>query len=182
MKILVLSDMHDDHRVIDRVRMLLSKRKFDAVFIAGDISNTGSVEFASELIEPLGNVYAVPGNMEKPPVIEFLEKSGHSIHNKKKKLEKYEVVGFGGNNRPGRMPFAFSDSEIIEALGKLGISRRTILLTHMPPIGCFDMVDGENLGSPAIRKIIEERAPFLSVSGHFHEHEGEQIVGETIVV
>ena len=182
MNILVLSDIHDDHRVIDRLRMLLAKKKFNAVFLAGDLSNAGSLEFVNELTEPLENVYSVPGNMDKPPVVEFLEKNGFSVHNKKRKLGKYEVAGFGGSNQIGRMPFVHTEKEIAESLGKQNIGKKTILLTHMPPFGCFDMVEGENLGSPAIRKVIEERAPFLSVSGHIHEHEGEQIVGDTIVV
>ena len=182
MEILVLSDIHDDQRVVDRVRMLAAKRKFDAVFLAGDLSNAGSIEFVSELIEPLQNIYAVPGNMDPQTVIDFLEKNDHSVHNKKRKLGKYEVAGYGGSNTLGRTPFVHSDQEIGDSLEKLGIGKKTILLTHMPPMGCFDMIDGENLGSPSIKKIIESKKPFLTVSGHFHEHEGEQMLGDTIVV
>ncbi len=183
MDILVLSDIHDSEEALDRVRVLASKRKFDALFIAGDISNSGSVEFVKELIAPFENIYAVPGNMDRPPVVGLLKENGISVHNKKRKLGKFEVAGFGGSNQTSRnMPFTFTDQEMGEALGKLEIGRKTILLTHMPPRGCYDLVDGENLGSAAIRKIIEDKMPFMSISGHIHEHEGEQMLGDTIVV
>ena len=182
MEFLALTDVHDDQRVLDRVHVLLSKRKFDAVFFAGDLSNTDSASFAEEFAEPFTNFFAVPGNMDRKPVVEFLEKSGASVHNKRRKLGSWEVVGFGGSNHVGRVPFAHSEAEIAESLLKLGIGRETILLTHMPPKGCFDLVDGENIGSQAVREVILEKKPFINICGHVHEHEGEQMLEDTIVV
>lgn len=181
MEILALTDIHGDHRTLDRVRMLVSKRAFDAVFFAGDLSNDGSVSFAQEFFSPFKNLFAVPGNMDPPAIVKFIEKSG-GVHNRSRKLGEWNVVGYGGSNTVGRVPFAHSDEEMARDLAKLKIDQKTILLTHMPPRGCFDMVDGENIGSLAIRKVIEEKRPFLSVSGHFHEHEGEQMLEDTIVV
>ncbi len=182
MDVLALTDVHGYRRVMDRVRMLLAKREFDAVFIMGDLEDRDSVEFVSELLEPFENVYAVPGNMDKPEVVKYLEDKGYSVHNKVRKLEKWKIAGFGGNNNPGMMPFAHSEQEIRESLENLKIDKKTILLTHMPPRGCFDMVQGENVGSPAIREIVDKRKPFMNISGHIHEHEGEQMIGDTVVV
>ncbi len=182
MEILALTDVHDNHEVIDRIRMLLSKRNFDAVFFAGDLSNSGSIKFAQEFSEPFKNFYAVPGNMDPLPIREFLEKKGFSVHNRSRKLGKWEVVGYGGSNHVGKVPFANSDADMARDLGKLKIGDNTILLTHMPPKGCFDMVDGENIGSPAVRAVIEQKKPFMNICGHVHEHEGEQMLEDTIVV
>ncbi|MFH1448599.1 MAG: metallophosphoesterase family protein [Candidatus Micrarchaeota archaeon] len=182
MDVLALTDVHGNRRVIDRVRMLLAKRSFDAVFLMGDLNNDGSVSFAQEFVEPFDRLYAVPGNMDNPPIVEFLEKGGYSIHNRVKRLGGWKIAGFGGNNLPDTMPFAHSEEEIGGSLRKLKIDRKTILLTHMPPRGCFDMVDGENIGSLAIREVIEGKKPFMNICGHIHEHEGEQVIGNTIVV
>jgi Icc-related predicted phosphoesterase len=182
MQILALADIHDDQRVLDRVRMLLSKKRFDAVFFAGDLSSSGSVQFAEEFSELFTNLFAVPGNMDRKQVIGVFEKSGSNVHNKKMKLGEWDVVGFGGSNHVGRVPFAHSEAEISDSLLSLGIGRSTILLTHMPPRGCFDLVDGENIGSEAIREVVVEKKPFINICGHVHEHEGEQMLGDTIVV
>lgn len=53
-------------------------------------------------------------------------------------------------------------------------SRRTILVTHSPPVNTrLDMIDKNiHVGSAAVRKIIEKKQPYLTLHGHIHETVG----------
>jgi hypothetical protein len=75
-----------------------------------------------------------------------------------------------------------SEEEIGKKAGGLKIDKFSIFLTHTPPYGVMDTVGGIHIGSRAIRKIIEERKPLLNICGHVHEHEGQSVIGETLVV
>jgi Icc-related predicted phosphoesterase len=47
----------------------------------------------------------------------------------------------------------------------------TLLVSHTPPYGtCLDLIDGdEHVGSRALRKLIEEIQPLVTLHGHLHE-------------
>ena len=49
--------------------------------------------------------------------------------------------------------------------------RKTILVTHAPPFKThLDMIENKrHVGSSAIKKIIEEKQPYLTMHGHIHE-------------
>jgi Icc-related predicted phosphoesterase len=39
-----------------------------------------------------------------------------------------------------------------------------------------------HVGSKSVRKMVEEKRPILLICGHVHEHEGREILGETLIV
>jgi hypothetical protein len=83
---------------------------------------------------------------------------------------------------PFGTPNELSEDEIYDSLVRLPITSKTILLTHAPPLGTFDMTSKGNAGSSAILRIVEEKQPLALFCGHIHEHEGVAKIGKTQVV
>ncbi|MFH1285840.1 MAG: metallophosphoesterase [Candidatus Micrarchaeota archaeon] len=188
MKILAIADIHAEEFVIDRLRILLSKNNYDAVFIVGDLSQKGPISFVEELLAQMPPVYAVHGNMDSKEVEDFLNKKGVNIHGKKVKLagadSSVSVAGLGGSNpTPFTTPIEYSEQEIERTLANLKLDSKTILLAHPPPYGVFDVVaDDIHVGSQSLFNAIQKSQPMLVLCAHIHEHEGTGKIGKTPIV
>lgn len=183
MKVLALADLHSDENVLDRLRVIMSKTHYDYVLIDGDLTNRGPISYVEELLSFIPNVYAVHGNMDTPEVSELLEARKISVHGRKIKFGDWNLVGFGGSNpTPFGTPSEMKEEEIENGLRNAGVDKFTILMTHAPPYGLFDSVAGMSVGSKAIRKIIEEKKPLMNICAHIHEHWGQEVFGQTLVV
>lgn len=184
MRLLALSDLHADEDVLDRLRTISAGKKYDAVLFCGDITNRGPASYAEEAISFFPRAYAVHGNMDTPEVVARLREMGVLVHGKKVKLGEWNLVGLGGSNpTPFGTPSEFSEDEIAAVLSRAGVDDFSIVLSHPPPYGLFDEVGhGVHVGSKAVRKMVEEKRPILLICGHVHEHEGREILGETLVV
>ncbi len=182
MKLLVLADIHGDETVLDKLREL-KKEKFDHVLIAGD-STENSVPFMRELLEIFPDAYIIPGNNESNEVMEIMREARNYSHGKRLEIgDDYNVVGFGFSNpTPFNTPNELADKEIYGMMKELYIDEKTILLVHAPPYGIQDEIKGRCIGSRAIRKVIEEKKPFLVFCGHLHETSGSGLLGKTLVV
>jgi Icc-related predicted phosphoesterase len=63
-----------------------------------------------------------------------------------------------------------------------GLDTAPILNENLrPTISAGDVLRGP-VGSTAVRRVIEERQPLLSVHGHIHESGGERKLGATVSV
>ena len=183
MRLLALSDLHADEELLDRLRAISSRQKYDAVLFCGDITNRGPVSYAEEVISLFPKVYAVHGNMDTPDVVDRLREMGVLVHGKKVKLGVWNLVGLGGSNpTPFGTPCEYSEDEIASVLARAGVDEFSIVLSHPPPYGLFDDVGNMHVGSKAVRRVVEEKHPILLICGHVHEHEGREILGETLVV
>ncbi|MEM2137530.1 MAG: metallophosphoesterase family protein [Candidatus Anstonellaceae archaeon] len=183
MRILALSDLHAEEDVLDRLKVRAASKGYDAVFFVGDITTRGPASYAEEVISLFPNSFAVPGNMDTPDVSEALRRKGVMMHGKKAAFGDWNIVGFGGSNpTPYRTPNEFSEEQIEMVLNSAGVDHFSIVLCHPPPFGFFDMVAGKHAGSSAVRKIVEQKKPLMLICGHIHEHEGQQILGETLIV
>jgi Icc-related predicted phosphoesterase len=63
-------------------------------------------------------------------------------------------------------------------------SRHLIFMTHTPPFQTnVDKVSsGVSVGSPAVRKFIEDVQPELCITGHIHEARSVDFIGRTKVI
>lgn len=184
-KILALSDLHADETLIDRLRAISARHQYDLVLFCGDLTNRGPVSYAEEVVSFFyPKTYAVFGNMDTDDVVDKLREMKVLIHGKKVKLGEWNLVGLGGSNpTPFGTPNEMSEEKLAAVLEKAGVDEYSILLSHAPPHGLFDEVaSGIHVGSTAVRKIIEQKKPILVICGHVHEHEGKEILGETLVV
>lgn len=182
MKLLVLADIHDEAVVLEKLEAH-KKENADYVLIAGDTTNN-STSFMVDVLEMFPNAFVIPGNNESKNVLEILHKAKNYAHEKRFELkEGYNLVGLGFSNpTPFHTPGEMKDDAIYEKLSKLKIDEKTILLVHAPPYGLLDEIKGNHVGSQAIRKIIEERQPYMVFCGHLHEVIGVDRLGKTLIV
>ena len=176
MRILLLADLHRDSEILGK----LHPEKYDLVIVAGDFEGE---EYLEKLLSMSGNIYWIPGNMERPGICE--EVPERCLHKKSLELvDGLKIVGFGFSNpTPFGTPGELSEEEIYEEMRKLPITPKTILVTHAPPYGILDKVSEEiHAGSKSIKRIMEEKRPLLLACGHIHDQEGKEKVGETTVV
>lgn len=183
-RILAISDIHAEEQVLDRLRMVSFKGKYDAIAVLGDITSSGPVSFAKDLADILPDAFFIFGNNDSPEVVQFLTGCRNYCHAKKIQLGDWNVVGFGGSNKtPFNTQFEFDEAEIEKGLEKAGVDEYTLLFTHAPPYGFFDTAPGGmHVGSVAIRKIIDRHKPLLNVCGHMHDLSGNMLHNETMIV
>ncbi|MBU0586150.1 metallophosphoesterase family protein [Candidatus Micrarchaeota archaeon] len=182
MRFLALSDIHGSEKVLDFFRD--EKQEYDCVLIAGDSANH-SASFVSDLLEIFPDAYIIQGNNEHAEVLGAVKKARNYIHRKRIESENgMNLCGFGYSNpTPFGTPGELSEEEIEQGLNELRIDENTILLLHVPPFGILDEVKKDvHVGSKAIRRVIEEKQPFLVLCGHIHEIEGSENIGKTKVV
>jgi len=131
-------------------------------------------------------------------VLEKAEKKGifKLMHNKVHNLGDIKIVGSSKINPSEWIVFPIMDwvkeeKEIEKDLDKLTkkIDSQFILVTHPPPLNTnLDVYYmGLNVGSSAVRKIIEKKQPIISLHGHIHESpmmtgEITDTIGKTLCV
>ena len=203
MKILAISDLHakENQRLYD----YLEDNNIDLLIVSGDITNFGPPEFAEDFLNKVSDLgptaVAIPGNCDTKDVLEKINKSkAICAHNDIIEYENLIIYGFGGSNpTPFDTPFEFDDDVIYDHLKKLFNSKKAInigkkekesvgkvdiLLTHAPPYDSkVDIIEnGTHVGSEAVKKIIDEYQPRISICGHVHESVALDMVGNTVVV
>ncbi len=177
MKLLVLSDIHDEEKALE----FFEKVDYDVAVVLGD-TTSNTISFMQEVMEKK-NVFVIPGNCENEHLQDVILSSKQSLHLKKIKINEIELVGCGFSNpTPFGTPGEKSEEELEIMLKNIVLNENTLFFTHAPPFGCFDLAKGEHRGSKAIRKKIEREQPLAVFSGHFHEYEGITKIGRSIVV
>jgi len=187
MRILALSDLHSEETVLGGLENLLGREKFDLIILAGDITQKGPLTYAEDLLDILRGekVLAIHGNMDTKQVVDLLERKGLFFHLSKVEVGEWNFIGFGGSSpTPFGTPIEYEEWQIYDELSRFRMNSKTILVTHSPPYdsGVDKTSAGVSAGSKSIRRIIEEKKPFMNICGHIHEAEGEAMVGETRIV
>jgi Icc-related predicted phosphoesterase len=165
------------------------------------------VELADERLGGTGTrAYVIPGN-DDPWSIDEVLASGDSVvscDEQVQMLGPHELVSFGYSNRtPWRTPRELDEEEIYQRLKRLvdqlETPQRAILNIHVPPYESsldtayeidedlrYVMKGGRPhevpTGSRAVRQIIEETEPLLSLHGHIHESKGVTKIGRTVAI
>lgn len=185
MRLFAIADPHGNYSAI--VPLLKKAGNIDAVLIAGDITNFGPSEKASELIGLFSQkVMAVPGNCDTLSMAQFLDSSSASLHDKVENFKGITFAGFGGSNpTPFCTPFEIEECDIEERLDHLmhdalRMKQPVVLLTHAPPYGILDTVGDNHVGCRSLAKYLGRVS--LIVCGHIHEARGVREQNGTIVV
>jgi Icc-related predicted phosphoesterase len=165
------------------------------------------VELADERLAGTDvRAYVIPGN-DDPWSIDAVLAAGTAVvacDESVRQVGPHEMVSFGYSNRtPWKTPRELDEDEIYERLKRLTDQLeepgRAIFNIHVPPyessLDTAYEVD-ENLeyvtkggrphevptGSRAVRQIIEETQPLLSLHGHIHESKGVTRIGRTVAI
>ena len=128
-------------------------------------------------------VFIMMGNDDHSMNMDLLEKAEKDgtinvMHNKVCEFGRTKIVGYTNINPSDWLIFPINDwvkeeNKIKKDLEKLtaNLDSNFILATHAPPINTDLDVHymGINVGSEAIRNIIEDKQPYLTLHGHIHE-------------
>jgi uncharacterized protein len=159
-----------------------------AVIAAGDLTHLGGPDEAAAVVAPIlaagARLLAVPGNMDRPDVLGWLETRGLSLHGRGVTIGDVGFLGLGGSNpTPFGTPFEVGDPDARSLLesawhGVAG-ARVRVLVSHAPPHDTpLDLTRMKShAGSRAVRAFLEEHDVALCLCGHIHEARGEAKVG-----
>lgn len=183
MSVLLIADLHGQFGKLDSFLGLDP----DMVFISGDLTHFGPVESAISFLSQIEiPCIVVPGNCDPPDIIPALEESNAvSLHGAALSLGSVSLAGVGGSNpTPFNSLFELSEEELertlknaVEAMDR-GV--HNVLITHAPPMGALDFIDGRNVGSRSIRGRMNEFD--LVCCAHIHEQRGQTEIEGTRVV
>ena len=186
MKLLIFSDIHSNHKALER----LAATEADYYFAAGDLVNwSRGLEECGRILEPLANrVYVLPGNHESAAQITaFCDQFGfHDFHGQTLQVGAHHVAGLGYSSpTPFNTPGEYSEAELAERLTPFAALQPLVLICHAPPHGtALDRVhDGLHAGSRSVREFVDRHQPEYLFCGHIHEAEGRQIeIGKTMAI
>ncbi len=153
-------------------------------------------------------LYLIPGNDDEFGIDEILNQQGHQPVNADGKVldipGNLQLLASGwSNHTPWQTPREESEGELYERLDALARQvndpRRAVFMIHVPPhdsgldtaplldenlrptVSAGDVLRGP-VGSTAVRRVIEQYQPLLSIHGHIHESGGERRIGETLSI
>jgi uncharacterized protein len=165
------------------------------------------MRFADERLADTGTrAYVIPGN-DDPWSVDAVLADGSSVvacDETVQRIGPHEMVSLGYSNRtPWQTPRELDEDELYARLrglvDQLEEPRRAIFNVHVPPyessLDTAFEVDEElryvmkggrphevPTGSPAVRQVIEEAQPLLSLHGHIHESRGVTRIGRTVAI
>lgn len=187
MKLLLFSDLHGNKAAAQQLVALA--HEVDIVVGAGDFGNLRrGIDTAIGLLKSIDKpAVLVPGNAESTAELEAACRAwpaAHVLHGTGVNLEGIDFFGIGGGipvTPFGSWSYDFSEDEARQLLADCPAGG--VLVSHSPPKGVVDLSSrGVNLGSVAIREVIEQQQPALVVCGHIHESAGEQAQIDNSVV
>ena len=153
-------------------------------------------------------LYLIPGNDDDFSIDEVLNRPQYTPVNVDGKVVEIpgglQLLACGwSNHTPWNTPREETEDQLYERLDALARQvpdpRRAIFMIHVPPhdsgldtapildenlrptISAGDVLRGP-VGSTAVRRIIEEYQPALTIHGHIHESGGERKIGKTVCV
>jgi uncharacterized protein len=153
-------------------------------------------------------LYLIPGNDDDFSIDAVLNRPGYAPVNVDGKVVEIpgglQLLACGwSNHTPWNTPREETEDQLYQRLDALARQvsdpRRAIFMIHVPPydsgldtapildenlrptVSAGDVLRGP-VGSTAVRRIIEEHQPALSVHGHIHESGGERKIGKTICI
>jgi len=153
-------------------------------------------------------LYLIPGNDDDFAIDEILDSDEFTPVNVDGKVVDMpgglQLLSYGWSNpTPWHTPREVPEEELYRRLDELAEQvrdpRRAVFMIHVPPhdsgldtapildenlrptVSAGDVLRGP-VGPTAVRRLIEERQPLLSIHGHIHESGGERKIGTTVAV
>jgi Icc-related predicted phosphoesterase len=153
-------------------------------------------------------LYLIPGNDDDFSIDQVLDRPGYTPVNVDGKVVEIpgglQLLACGwSNHTPWNTPREETEEQLYDRLDALARQvsdpRRAIFMIHVPPhdsgldtapildenlrptVSAGDVLRGP-VGSTAVRRIIEDHQPVLTIHGHIHESGGERRIGDTLCI
>lgn len=190
-RIIGLTDIHSRVGGIDAIAEHL--RAADVVLLPGDLTMFGRRDAALEVLDSVrrynDSIFAVMGNCDYPEVEELLGEQGICLHRNHILVNGIAFAGLGGSLAcPVPTLNEWTEEQTAEHLEAAveGIPDGTpmVLVSHQPPKDTVVDVagNGMHVGSSSVRAFIEEHQPLVCFSGHIHEAQGTDAIGNTKLI
>jgi uncharacterized protein len=191
MKIVSFGDVHMAIAQMNKIAVELASA--DLILLAGDLTNFGGRADAAKVVQAAQRycpqVLAVPGNIDRPEVIDFLQDEHVHLHRTSRRVGELTIFGCGGSNiTPFRTPLEYQDEELgaILADAYRGVAEAPVqlMVCHTPPYATTldRLTNGTPVGSLAVRQFIEQHQPQVCITGHIHESPGVDHIGRTKIL
>jgi hypothetical protein len=191
MKLVSFGDIHMATRQLARIAGELATA--DLVILSGDLTNFGGVAAARTVVEAVRQycptVLALPGNLDRPEVIDYLHSAHISLHGENHRVGDIDLFGCGGSNlTPFHTPLEYRDVELqailASAYAQTTAAPVQLMVCHTPPYATQvdRLTDGRPVGSAAVRQFISAIQPHLCITGHIHESAGTDRLGRTLIL
>ena len=187
-RLLLFSDVHGDEAACRK--LVRQAEDADVLVGAGDFcvmrrNLEAPIDILSSVDTP---TVLVPGNAETEEELREACSSWadvHVLHGSGCSVAELSFYGIGGGipvTPFGPWSYDFSEKEASRLLSDC--PEEAVLVSHSPPKGAVDRDSkGKSLGSTAVRDVIKERQPILTVCGHIHgSWQQEETVESTPVV
>jgi len=191
LRLLAVSDIHENLTHLPALKPELQAA--DWVLLLGDLTQFGHRPAATRVLDAFRaenpHIMAVPGNLDHPDVADYLVAEEVSLHRRWRIIGDLGLAGLGASNHtPFGTPFELSEDDIYAGLAApakaIADARWRIVISHAPPRDTVaDRIrSGDHVGSPSVRRIVEEHQPHLLLCGHIHEARGEDVIGPTRIL
>ena len=191
MKIIALTDLHGKAPNMDEI--FKQSGPVDLILLTGDITHFGGEVEAKKMIKPLQKynipILAVRGNCDLIGVDQVLDNLVMQLHGSHYFVDQIAVIGVGGSLPcPGNTPYEMSETSFERILqttvSKLDENTPFLLVSHQPPYGTVNdsLTNGMHVGSHAVRTFIEKNQPLVCFTGHIHEGNGIDTIGQTKII
>jgi Icc-related predicted phosphoesterase len=196
MRILCLSDLHNDRGAAIRLAGLAHGARVDLVVSAGDLASDGEhlPSLYSALRAPGVPVLCVPGNHDgrAPYEAAIAAAAWADLHGGLHQEGELVFAGSGVHSddalppEPSRQRDDPALTALLDVAAKISPGRLVlVLVTHVPPAGTASARDRREVdrGSVQLRRWIDAHQPAVVVCGHVHHREVVlERLGHTLVV
>lgn len=191
MKIVSFGDVHMAVKQMEKIAVELSTA--DLIILSGDLTNFGGCVEAKQVLAAARSycpaVLALPGNLDRPEVIEFLQNEQAALHGQHQRIHDLGVFGCGGSNiTPFHTPLEYQDEELgailSQAYTEAADAPLQLMVSHTPPYATLldRLTDGTPVGSLSVRQFIVQHQPRICITGHIHESPGIDFIGRTKIL
>lgn len=191
MKIVSFGDVHMAIGQMRKIALELSTA--DLLILSGDLTNFGGVADTTKVLTAArsycSEVLALPGNLDRPEVIDFLRAEQVALHGESRWIGNLGLFGCGGSNlTPFHTPLEYQATQLGEVLSQavaaVAETPLQLMVCHTPPYATTldRLTNGTPVGSPAVRRFIEDHQPHLCITGHIHESPGIDFIGRTKIL
>jgi Icc-related predicted phosphoesterase len=184
-KIYAVADIHGNLEKLELIKSHVSDLNPDVLVIAGDITNKTDPSSFVNLVNDLHiPVLAIRGESDIQAVENLFDECPNitALHLKKTSFGGISFVGLSGvTPRAFRNGNSYS-GEIIKEI-ELFIDRKSIVVTHLPPLGYRDeSFFGFHSGCRRLHDLLLKRQPAVLICGHAHDRSSIRYIGKTQVV
>ena len=175
MRFLCASDFHANFEWIEKIIEIFKEKNADCLLYCGDFALKDYADiFLKEMNKNKIRTFAVPGNLDFDYEFEseYAECSIYGIR---------EFNGFLFLLMGASHPFILEET-LTEIKATDCEKDKIVVVTHYPPLGILDEVNGKHVGYEGYKKLDEEIKPLLHCFGHIHEAFGFKKIGETTFI